>query len=222
MKAKEHIYNLRDNLSVDNSSLVGKTDQHLMYMLDEARSILVSRKVANRSNIDNMTQYFDTTPSVGKVSDLAILGSREFLKIETPKPITLTKGLGILTVGSTDSRAIFSKVDYSRIRTYIHRKYTGNSPIWIYENNTILILNSLGGIVSKIRVRGLFDEPWKVERIKGNIDPFDPFNFEYPLSLKDSNAVYDIAMSGDLAWGDISIQSIARRNAEAKNRAEDK
>lgn len=222
MKAKEHIYNLRDNLSVANSSLVDKTDQHLMYMLDEARSILISRKVANKHNIDNMTQYFDTAPTLGKNSDSAILACKDFVKVTTPKPITLNKGIGILTVGGSDARSIYSKIDYSRIRIYMYRKYTGSSTVWIYENNSILVINSLGGIMENVRVRGLFDEPYKVEALKGNIDPFNPFDFEYPLSLKDSNAVYDIAMAGDLAWGDISIQTIAKRNQEAQNRAQNK
>jgi len=222
MKAKEHIYNLRDNLSVANSSLADKTDQHIMYMLDEARSILISRKVANRHNIDNMTQYFDTAPMLGKNSDSAVLGCKEFIKVTTPKPVTLNRGIGILTVGGSDVRAIYAKIDYSRIRIYMHRKYTGNATAWIYENNSILIVNSLGGIMENVRVRGLFDEPHKVETLKGKVSLFDPFDFEYPLSLKDSNAVYDIAMAGDLSWGDISIQTIAKRNQEAANRAKNR
>jgi hypothetical protein len=220
MKAKEHIFNLRDNLRVANSSLLDKTDQHLMFMLDEARSILISRKIANRHNIDNMIQYCDILPSKANSNDLAIVGEEELLKVIIPKPISLNDNIGIFSVGNNDARTSYAKIDYGRIRTYIHRKYTSKTPVWIYSNDTILILNSVSGLLTKVRVRGVFDEPWRIEKIKGNINPLNPFDFEYPLSLKDSNAVYDLAMSGDLSWGDFALQSIARKKAEANKRAE--
>ena len=50
MKAKELIYNLRTNLSGMGSQLSVATDQHIQYMLDEARSVLASRKMEQKVN----------------------------------------------------------------------------------------------------------------------------------------------------------------------------
>ena len=63
MKAKEHLYNLKENFKGKGSSIEDKTDFHLMYMLDEARSVLIGRKIQNKNSINSMIQHIDLEPT---------------------------------------------------------------------------------------------------------------------------------------------------------------
>lgn len=222
MLAKEHIYNLKTAFEEAGSTIASKSDRHLMYMLDEARAILVSRKITNRHDVSNMLQNF-TVPMLKATPDLlGTVGSKTVKYCETPKPISLHHGNGIFFVGSTDFLKGYTRTDFSRLRTMSHRKYTGKVPQWIFTDNKILVTNLPTTGISKVAVRGVFDEPYKVLELMGKIDPFNPLDFEYPLSMKDAQAVYDIAMSGDLSWGDVAAQTIRNMQAKQRRNAEDK
>jgi hypothetical protein len=212
MVAKELIYNLRGVLKETQSSLLEKTDQQLMYMLDESRVILASRKVQNNYDTTNFTQYFDAKPIKATNDIITKAGNKPVLIIELPSRFTsFNKLFGGFSVGSTDGEIMYSKIEFHNIKTSIYRKYTGYSPKWVLDNNKILIINSTTGVESKVRVRGIFDEPFKVENFKTPVSRLDPFQFEYPLSMKDAPAVYDILMSGELRYGDITAQAVSKQ-----------
>jgi hypothetical protein len=220
MVAKELIYNLRGVLTETQSSLLEKTDQQLMYMIDEARVILASRKVQNNYDTTNFTQYFDVKPIKATNGVITKVGDKPVLVIELPSKFASFNHLfGGFSVGSTDGSLMYSKIEFHSIRTSIYRKYTGTSPKWVLDNNKILIINSTTGIESKVRIRGIFDEPSKIENFKTPISKLDPYQFEYPLSMKDAPAVYDILMSGELSYGDVTAQAVAKQQ-RAQQRAQ--
>jgi hypothetical protein len=212
MVAKKLIYNLKGVLKETKSSLLEMTDQQLLYMLDEARVILASRKIQNNYDTTNFTQYFDKKPVKATNSIITSVGSKPVLIIDLPSKFASFNNLfGGFSVGSTDGALMYSKIEFHNIRTSIYRKYTGSAPKWTLDNNKILIINSTTGIESKVRVRGIFDEPFEVENFKSPISKFDPLEFEYPLSMKDAPAVYAILMSGELSYGDLAAQAVAKQ-----------
>lgn len=216
MKAKEFIYNLKTNLQGAGSQLQYATDQHIMYMLDEARANLASQKMDARVSVNLMTQYADLTPTKAPKSELGTVGESNVLKVLMPKPIAYKNGEGIFTVGATDGQDSYTRTTFSQIRTILHRKYTGSSPKWFLLNDSIYIINSEIDGQQKVRVRGIFDEPYRIIQAQGLYKYLDPFNWEYPLSMKDAKAVYQIAMSGDLGWGDTAVGAINVANQKAK------
>jgi hypothetical protein len=231
MKAKELIYNLREVLKGTQSSLSDRTDQHLMYLLDEARVILASRKIQSNYDLNSFVQYFDKKPSKVTSDIIARVGNKPVLVLELPSNFASFNGMrGGFSVGSTDSEVSYSRIEFHSIKTSIYRKYTGDNPKWTIDNNKIIIINSTTGIESKIRVRGVFDEPFKIENFKTPLKKLDPFDFEYPLTLKDATAVYDILMTGELSYADITAQAVSRQkrsqrrdqiDAQKNNNAED-
>lgn len=218
MKAKELIDNLRTNLGEADKQINKYTDHHLLYMLDEARASLASQKMDAKVNVIQMVQSIDVTPTNASKTELGQIGKSRILKLDVPDPIAYLNGGGIMTVGPTDGSEGYSRITYSQLRTAIYRKYTAKAPKWFFHENGIYIINSDTEMLKKIRVRGIFDEPYKVEIAMGRYKYLNPFDWEYPLSMKDAKTVYQIAISGDLGWGSTSAQTInAAKSRQSKD-----
>jgi hypothetical protein len=214
MKAKELIYNLRTNLQAAGSQLSEATDQHVMYMLDSARSVLAAQKLDAGVNIIQMSQAVDITPIKATTGEIGSIGSSKVLKLVIPKPVSYMNGSGIFTIGPTDGQESYTEISFSQLRTALHRKYTGASPKWFELNGEIFVINVDFESGRKMRVRGVFDEPYKVEVLMGRYKHLDPFNFEYPATLKDAKVIYQLAMAADLGWGDTAVGAINAAQAK--------
>jgi hypothetical protein len=220
MVAKELIYNFREVLRETQSSVSERTDQHLMYLLDEARVILASRKIQNNYDVTIFTQFFDVKPAKADTSIISNVGTKPVLFIKLPTMFaSFNKLFGGFSVGSTDGETTYGKLNFYNIKTALYRKYTGSNPKWVLDENNILIINSTTGIESKIRVRGIFDEPGKIATYKNTVSKLDPYQYEYPLSMKDAPALYNIAMSGELSYGDVAAQAVSKQQ-RANQRAQ--
>ena len=217
MKAKEHIYNLRTNLQAVGSQIATATDQHVMFMLDEARATLAAQKMDRKVNVIQMAQFVDAKTREATSEEIGTIGTSKILVLEIPDPIAYLNGGGIFTIGPTDGKTSYSRMTYSQLRTMVGRKYTAETPKWFFLDNKIYLVNVKAVGTSIARVRGIFDEPYKVEIAKGRYKRLAPFDWEYPLSMKDSGTVYKIAMSGDLGWGDTASRTI-NDNIRKQNR----
>ena len=208
MKAKELIYNLRTNLLSASSSIANTTDQHIMFMLDEARSKLAAQKMDSRINVVQMSQVVDVVPVRATKQEMGQVGSSRVLRLDIPDPISYTNGGGIFTVGSTDGIESYTQISYSQLRTALYRKYTSASPKWFWYENALYIINVEISSLAAVRVRGIFDEPYRVEQAMGRYKYLAPFDWEYPLTLKDADTIYKMAFQGDLGWGDTAISAV--------------
>jgi hypothetical protein len=217
MKAIELIDNYRTNLETGGSMIKDYTDQHVMYMLDAARAVLAGQKLDAGVNIQKMSQVLDLVPEKASLKELGSYGNASVISVTIPNPVLFSNGVGILTVGSTDGSEIYPQVDFSQLRTILYRKHTSNSPKWIYLENKIYIVNRDVDSASKIRVRGIFDEPYKVEVAMSRYKYLDPYNFEYPASFKDANTIYKLAISNEFGWSDTAARAITASQQQQEN-----
>ena len=213
VKAKEFIYNVKTILLEGNSAAAEFSDQHLMYMLDEARATLAGRRLEKAHNVEQMTQIIDVTPTIVNpetANEIGTVGDTRVLKVDLPQPVRYHNREAIFTVGSTDGQDSYTPITYSQLRTALYRKYTAKSPKWFWYEHSLYIINSEIDSRKKIRVRGIFSEPYKVEIANGKYKKLAPFDWEYPLSLNDANTVYQLAFGADLGWVDLSTGAIAK------------
>jgi hypothetical protein len=216
MKAKEILDNLKTNLAEAGSQLSKSTDQHIMFMLDEARATLASRKMDSKINVIQMVQSVDVVPVDATNTIMGTIGDKKVIRLVVPDPIAYANGGGVMSVGSTDGQESYSRITYSQIRTSKYRKYTGETPKWFFHENAIFVINASPELLQKIRVRAIFDQPYLVEIAMGRYKFLSPFDWEYPLSGKDLNAIYSMAMAGDLGWGDSAIQLMQKEQKSNK------
>ena len=195
MKAQEIIDNFREFLTDMRSPLSSRTDTHLMFILDEARAMIVGRQVGNRGSLQAMTPTLDLSPTVSSASEMGQIGSSSVIKVTVPTPVAVREFDGITMVSSADLKEVYTKVSLAGLQSSLYRKYTGGTQKYTRINNDLFIINSKRGISSKIQVTGVFDEPYKVLELLGKIDPFAPYDFEYPLSMKDARSVYEVALT---------------------------
>lgn len=219
MKAKEVIYNLRTNLAKAGSELATSTDQHIMYMLDEARAKLAAQKMDARVNVVQMSQVVDVKPTNAPKEEIGQIGKYKVLKLAIPDPISYLNGGGIFTVGSTDGEESYTQISYSQLRTALFRKYTKDSPKWFWLENAVYIINAEISSLSMVRVRGIFDEPYRVEQAMKRYKYLAPFDWEYPLTMKDADTIYKLAFAGDLGWSDTAVMAVNK--AEAKKQGKE-
>lgn len=219
MEAKEHIYNLRTNLQDVGSLLAKATDQHLMYMLDEARATLASQKMDKKVNVQQMAQFADFTARDATSKEMGTIGSSKVLALDIPVPTSFMNGVAIFTIGSTDGKISYTQISFSQLRTYWARKYTSKVPMWFIMGSTVFMINVKTTGVVLARVRGIWDEPYRIIKAKGQYKYLKPFAWEYPLTNKDAKTVYQIALSGDLGWSDDAARVIADRMRTQQNDA---
>lgn len=209
MKAKELIDNFRTNLESGGSLVQEYTDQHIMYMLDKGRSILASQKIDTGSAMLKMAQTIDVTTKPSTKDEIGSVQGAVVLKVEIPTPVTHTNGVAIFTVGATDGGDSYAQISFSQLRTVFHRKHTAHTPKWLFLNGAIYIVARDVDSSMKVRVQGVFEEPYKVEIAAGRYKYLDPYNFEYPLSSKDEKTVYQLTVVGELGWGDVAARAVA-------------
>jgi hypothetical protein len=189
-------------------------------MLDEARAKLASQKMDAKVNIVQMSQVVDVKPTNALKSEIGQVGNSKVLKLEVPNFISYSGGGGIFTIGSTDGEESYTEISYSQLRTVLYRKYTASSPKWFLLNGQIYLINSEISNLQKARVRGIFDEPYRVEQAMGRYKYLSPFDWEYPLTLKDADTVYKIAMAGDMGWGDEAVEALQKATKNKKDESQ--
>lgn len=192
-----------------------------MYMLDKGRATLASRKLDQKTDITQMVQFLDKRPEKVLAKELGSIGDSEMFKLVIPKAADFHKGPAIFTVGPTDGSYLYPQLSYSQLSTFQGRRYTVATPKWTMIDKDIYLINLDSEGSSKVRVRGVFDEPWRIIEAKGEFNPLDPWNFEYPLSMKDERTVYELVISHDLGWGDMAAQAISNMIAKSQQDAQD-
>lgn len=213
MEAKEHIYNLRTNLQEVGSFLSRATDQHIMFMLDKARAVLASQRLDREINVIQMTQTADFKTREATKEEIGQLGTSNILAIDIPVPVSHQGGSGIFSIGPTNGSFNYTEISYSQLQTVTSgRKYTSVGPKWLLIGSTVYLLNIKTTGTKLVRVRGVWDEPYKIVQVQGLYKYLSPFSWEYPLTNKDVKAVYQIALSGDLGWSDRAASVIAEQN----------
>ena len=89
MKAKEVIDNLR-TMFINTGSKLGEElrDQHLMFLIDSARSIIAERSVMSKSKtLDSMLQSISIKPTKTNKSEVGFIGDSYPYRLDLPDRI---------------------------------------------------------------------------------------------------------------------------------------
>jgi len=103
-------------------------------------------------------------------------------KIEIPKPIEGHMHDYLTYVGRADFEDRWTQLDLQSLKSVTYTRHAGRFPRWFARENKIYIKFPPTCTVSKVLVRGVFEEPELVAKLAGKIAPFQGQEWDYPIS----------------------------------------
>ena len=86
-------------------------------------------------------------------------------KEQIPRPIEAMDSLNITFVGEYGGRP-WDQQNHNSTYWALARKYTGNEPMWYYQNGYLYIVNPPTTMLEYINVQGIFEDPMVAEKFR--------------------------------------------------------
>ena len=102
--------------------------------------------------------------------------------IEIPKPIEGHMHDYLTYVGRADFEDRWTQLDLQSLKSVAYTRHAGRFPRWFARESKIYIKFPPTCTVSKVLVRGVFEEPEIVAKLAGKILPFTGQEWDYPIS----------------------------------------
>lgn len=115
---------------------------------------------------------------------------------DLPVPLEVYKQNLITYVGPYKLNEPYQKTTRNKIEWEFYGKYTGNLTKWYQKENKIYVLNK--NRLNVINVQGVFEDPVAVRKFLNKLDPFDPYNFEYPVSITMLDTIYKLILDSEV------------------------
>jgi hypothetical protein len=103
-------------------------------------------------------------------------------KIEIPKPIEGHMHDYLTYVGRADFEDRWTQLDLQSLKSVSYTRHAGRFPRWFAREHKIYVKFPPTCTVSKLLVRGVFEEPELVAKLAGKILPFQGQEWDYPIS----------------------------------------
>jgi len=183
--------NILENIKITRSNYISPDDDSLTYRqildwLNKYRALLIRQDHEKGRTL---------TPFIIQELPLKLECVNNYtsniLRSTTPIPKLVEGKMKdyVTYVGRLDYEMRFTETSEQSISSVTHMKYANKYPRYFFRNDYLYIQFPPTATVKEIMLRGVFEEPQKVEDIKGNIDPFDPYDWEYPISAHIQTAV---------------------------------
>ena len=179
------IYNIQDIrgkfAQSDDNPL---SDRQVLFILNYYRSFLIRQDMEKGRPlspfiIQELTLDLEKADKgIGFTTNDKILRT----KIEIPKPIEGHMHDYLTYVGRADFEDRWTELSLQSISSVSATRHAGRFPRWFVRENKINVMFPPTCIVSKVLVRGVFEEPEKVAKLAGKILPFTGMEWDYPIS----------------------------------------
>ncbi len=127
-----------------------------------------------------------------------------------PKSVdTNTQNL-ITYVGTIDGKTNYQRTTFQSAKYDLFAKYTGKRTKYYELNGYLYIVNPPSNNLKYISVTGVFEDPLLVNEFKStSCDDsdfcFNPFDIEYPLSMKHIDTIYKLIVNTEFRFNNILI-----------------
>ncbi len=212
MKASEIIYyyqNLRQKGIQSDDNQV--SDDMVFFDLNKKRALLLRQEEHNNNTVNaeivqTVTISMDRATLVDITSCNIQVKEGCLLKSVNPLPLTIDLKINsnYLNVSTLDGKNTFDFTAISSIKYDAYQKYTSITPKFFIKNRYLYIINYSNLALKYISLSALFENP--KEAIEFNdlslggitIDPFNPYEFEYPITGNMLELVYNMMISEEL------------------------
>lgn len=191
------------------------TDRQLAFIINYYRVKLVDQDI-NKGKY--LTQYYVQT--LGKVRLVRTSKTEcglpdcdledSVLRTENPIPKTIdTNSQNLITyVGTVDGNKSYQRTSFQSVRFDTFAKYTGGRTKYYELGGYLYIVNPPTNHLKYITITGAFEDPLQVNEFKStSCDDsdycFNPFDMEYPLSMKHVDTIYKLIVNTEFRFNNI-------------------
>jgi hypothetical protein len=191
MTQKEIIYNIRNLVSQGRTSSFEKlSDRQLAFIIDYYRAFLIRNDIEKGRRInDAILQVFDLELTPDECET-------DFYFDGIPQPVELHHCDTITYVGYKGRQYMRLGANRSEFEGY--SKYTHSSPKYWLEGLKLIVRNPVEKHNVEVHVKGIFQRPIDVVVLTGKWNPYDEFDFNYPIANNMLNQLYALVVSNEL------------------------
>jgi hypothetical protein len=160
------------------------SDRQVLFILNYYRSFLIRQDMEKGRPlspfiIQELTLDLEKVDKgIGFVTNDMILRT----KINIPKPIEGHMHDYLTYVGRADFEDRWTQLDLQSLKSVSYTRHAGRFPRWFARESYIYVKFPPTCTVSKVLVRGVFEEPELVAKLAGKILPFQGQEWDYPIS----------------------------------------
>lgn len=185
-----HIKNLRaTGKQSDNTEL---SDQQYMFMIDQYRARLIRLKFDKFQpiNPNDMQDLGFVKVVPAPLDEMPAVGGFDIFVTETtiPRMITTDRGSLFTFVGHSPVDLPFQRTSLTKLPWDRVSKYTASLSKWFEMSDKVYVATEQP--LTDIFVLGVAESPYQVLEFKGELNPMDPYNFEYPISISMLDTLY--------------------------------
>lgn len=214
MKANEIIYyiqNLRQKgIQSDDNQI---SDDMVFFSLNNKRDFLLRQEEERYNSVNpEIAQTLSIELEPSHLIDLILCDIRykEICVLKSKLPIPLTINLkssnNYLYLGGMDGKSPYTYSEVQTLKYLVTSKYTGNKTKYLVMNSYLYIINPPSNALRYVKMIALFHNPKEAKEFidltegKSNIDIFDPYDFEYPITGNMLETVYAMMLDKDIRY----------------------
>lgn len=213
---KEIIYTIKNlkagGVQSDDTKL---SDANYADIVNYYRSKLIRQGIDRREQLDPMViQPLYGDDKLGLEVERVVFNRGQPLSGKTvyrtvkkiPRAIS-TKTTNLVTfVGSNMLGKNFHRVTVNNASLMTKRAITGLEPKWFEFDERIYIITE--DPLNRITIQLVAENPSKAKELNGEIDEFDPLNFEYPMSDTMRDSIFKLILDAELKVSSIGTDNI--------------
>lgn len=212
MKASEIIYYIQNvrlkGIQSDDNQI---SDKQVYFDLNTKRELLI-RQEEDKYNVipQEIVQYLNIELEQASLVDIQTCdinftnGCLLKSKYPLPRTVSLKSGNDYLYVGTVDGLQPYSEIQLGLFRYLKSSKYSGNKPKYFIKENYLYVTNSTNSALRWLMLKAVFQDPLEVIKFSALSEsntiynPFDEFNFEYPVTGSMLENIYNLMINREL------------------------
>ena len=186
------IYNLQELRSKftqsDDNPL---SDRQVLFILNYYRAFLIRQDVEKARPISPFLMQELTLDLECSDKGIGFITKDGILRTTTqiPKPVEGHMKDYLSYVGRADFEDRWTELSLQSLNSIESTKHAGRFPRWFVRENYIYVKFPPTKTLSKVLVRGVFEEPEIVAKLAGKIAPFQGQEWDYPISSNMLNTI---------------------------------
>lgn len=206
-----NIKNLRQAGRQSQDNLL--SDSQYGFIIDQYRTQLIDQEYAKRKSVNPVNEQTLSVKFLRvkdqEIDDMKLLKAADFPRVIRLANRPYYTGIrpSILSPSITRSTSI-------RIKNDRHSKLTGNSPRYFPLGDDLYLTTP--DPIEKLYVSGVFERPFEVWKLDARFNPFDPYNFPYPISMNMLDTLYKM-----MTEAEIRLSMLVPNDIDADGQQED-